>query len=98
MYRELCAAVARSPNQVDLEFVPKGLHDLGCTGMVQRLQEALERVDETRYDAMLLGYALCNNGLVGLRARTKPLIIPRAHDCITLFLGSAARYTGGLQR
>jgi len=25
-------------------------------------------------------------------ARTRPLIIPRAHDCITLFLGSRAQY------
>ena len=29
LYRELCAAVARSVNQVDLEFLPKGLHDKG---------------------------------------------------------------------
>ena len=85
--------MARSPNQVDLEFIPKGLHDLGCVEMVKRLQEVLERVDESRYEAILLGYALCNNGLVGLHARTRPLIVPRAHDCITLFLGSAARYT-----
>lgn len=92
LYRELCAVVARSPHQVDLEFVAKGLHDLPSGDMVKRLQDILDRVDETRYDAILLGYALCNNGLVGLRARTKPLIVPRAHDCITLFLGSAARY------
>lgn len=85
--------MARSPNLVDLEFVPKGLHDLGCAEMVKRLQEALGRVDESRYEAVLLGYALCNNGLVGLCARTRPLIVPRAHDCITFFLGSAARYT-----
>jgi len=92
LYRELCATVARSPNYVDIEFVPKGLHDLPSGDMVKRLQDILDRVDETRYDAILLAYALCNNGLVGLRARTRPLIVPRAHDCITLFLGSAARY------
>ena len=39
-----------------------------------------------------LGYGLCNNGLVGLTARSIPLVIPRAHDCITLFLGSKERY------
>ncbi len=32
-YRELCAAVARSVNQVDVEFLPKGLHDIGQAGM-----------------------------------------------------------------
>jgi len=29
---------------------------------------------------------------VGLTARTIPLVLPRAHDCITLFLGSKERY------
>jgi hypothetical protein len=91
-YREMCAAIARSPNQVDLEFLPKGLHDIGSKGMVARLQEALDRVDETRYEAILLGYGLCNNGLHGLKARSIPIVVARAHDCITLFLGSKERY------
>jgi hypothetical protein len=41
---------------------------------------------------VLLGYGLCSNGLVGLTAPGIPLVIPRAHDCITLFLGSKERY------
>jgi len=92
LYRELCAAVARSVNQVDLEFLPKGLHDIGQSGMSRRLQQALSEVDATVYDAVLFGYGLCNNGLVGLTASSIPLVIPRAHDCITLFLGSKERY------
>ena len=36
MYRELCAAVARSVNLVDVEFLPKGLHDIGQAGMSSR--------------------------------------------------------------
>ena len=92
MYRELCAAVARSVNLVDVEFLPKGLHDIGQAGMSSRLAEVLAGVDETRYEAILLGYGLCSNGLVGLAARSIPLVVPRAHDCITLFLGSKERY------
>jgi hypothetical protein len=91
-YRELCAAVARSINQVDVEFLPKGLHDMGQAGMSARLKEALAAVDPTRYDAVLLGYGLCSNGLVGVVADKVPLVVPRAHDCITLFLGSKERY------
>jgi len=91
-YRELCAAVARSTNQVDVEFLPKGLHDIGQVGMSSRLKESLDAVDESKYDAVALGYALCSNGLIGLTARNVPLVIPRAHDCITLFLGSKERY------
>ena len=92
LYRELCEAVARSVNQVDVEFLPKGLHDMGQAGMSARLAEALAAVDETQYEAVLFGYALCSNGLVGLTARSIPLVIPRAHDCITLFLGNKERY------
>jgi hypothetical protein len=91
-YRELCAAVARSINQVDIEFMPKGLHDIGQAGMSAKLEETLAAVDESKYEAVLLGYGLCSNGLVGLAARGIPLVIPRAHDCITLFLGSKERY------
>jgi hypothetical protein len=93
LYRELCWAVAHSIHQVDVEFLPKGLHDLGAAPMRSRLQEAIDRTDASRYEAVLLGYALCGMGLAGLTARSLPLIVPRAHDCITLFLGSRRRYT-----
>ena len=44
------------------------------------------------FDAILLGYGLCSNAVTGLTARRHRLVIPRAHDCITLFLGSKERY------
>ena len=92
LYREMCAAVARSPHQVDIEFLPKGLHDLGGPAMRARLQEAADGVDATQYEAVLLGYALCGNGVAGLVSRTLPLVIPRAHDCIALLMGGRDRY------
>jgi hypothetical protein len=96
--RELCAAVARSVNQIDVEFLSKGLHDIGQAGMSARLREVLAAVDESRYDAVLMGYALCSNGLVGLTAGSIPLVVPRAHDCITFFLGSKERYLDYFQK
>ena len=90
--REFCWAVARSPHRVDVEFLPKGLHDIGQIGMNARLVEALEAIDSRPYDAVLMGYALCSNGLVGLKAKDVRLVLPRAHDCITLFLGDKGRY------
>ena len=92
MFRELCACVADSTNIVDLEFLPKGLHDIETPDMVARLQACIDAVTQEQYDAALLAYALCNNGTVGLRARSVPLVIPRAHDCITLLMGSRQRY------
>ena len=92
VYREMCAAVAKSVNRVDIEFLPKGLHDIGQAGMSAKIAETLAAVHPSTYDAILLGYGLCSNGLVGLTARQIPLVIPRAHDCVTLFLGNKERY------
>jgi hypothetical protein len=91
-YREVCAAVAGSRHTIDLEFLPKGLHDIGSAGMLERLQSALDRVDPSRFETVLFGYGLCNNGIAGLAARSLPVVLPRAHDCIALFFGSKERY------
>jgi hypothetical protein len=92
MYREMCAAVAQSVHAVDLEFLPRDIHNCASV-MRSRLQELIDNVDPEKYDAILLGYGLCGNGVAGLEARWLPLVIPRAHDCITLFLGSKERYS-----
>jgi hypothetical protein len=92
LYREMCGVVAHSPHQVDVEFLPKGLHDLGGVPMRKRLQDVIDRVDPERFDAILLGYGLCGNGTAGLAARALPLVIPRAHDCIALLMGGRDRY------
>ena len=92
LYREICAVVARSRNMVDVEFLPKALHDLSADPMRRKLQEAVDRVDASTHSTALLGYGLCGLGLAGLRAPAVPLVIPRAHDCITLFLGSRELY------
>ena len=91
-YREMCFAIAKSPHLIDIEFLPKGLHDIVSTGMLQRIQEVVDKVDPKMYDAIILGYALCNNGLAGLKAGSLPIVLSRAHDCITLFLGNKERY------
>lgn len=89
-YREMEFLLEQSPHEIDVEFMQKGLHDIPTAEMLKRLQAQVDAVQG--YDAILLGYGLCNNGLVGLRARNIQLVLPRAHDCITLFLGSRQRY------
>ncbi len=92
LYRELCSAVARSRNQIDIRFLPKGLHDLGSEAMRTTLQEMVDQTDYSKYEAVLLGYALCGMGTVGVHARRLPIVVPRAHDCITLLMGSGESY------
>lgn len=90
LFREMCDSVARSPHQVNVRFLSKGLHDLGGTAMRRQLQQHIDGSPDC--DAILLGYALCGNGLHGLEARRAPLVMPRAHDCIALLMGSREAY------
>lgn len=91
MVREACQVIARSPHICDVTFLDQGYHDRVDEGRAA-IQAAIDLDRPTPYDGVLLGYGLCNNLLVGLRARSSPLIVPRAHDCITLFLGNKERY------
>jgi len=91
IYRECYHCAAISKNIVDIRILDKGLHDIGSDKMSIMLQDAIDAVDAKQFDAILLGYGLCNNGVVGLRSQV-PLVIPRAHDCITLLMGSKEEY------
>lgn len=84
-----CAASAR--NTADIELNPQGYH-ADPERCRRELQAQIDAVPAERYDALLLGYALCSNSLVGIRAGSIPMVIPRAHDCITFYLGSKERY------
>ncbi|MBN1943097.1 MAG: DUF1638 domain-containing protein [Phycisphaerae bacterium] len=93
LYREACHLAAAGPNAVDVEFLAKGLHDLETADMAAKIQAVVDATDPAKgYEAILLGYARCNDGLVGVRARDLPLVIPKAHDCITLLLGSRTAF------
>jgi len=64
---------------------------MGEKVMSVALQHAINNVNTKKYSAILLGYGLCNYGVKGLNSSI-PIIIPKAHDCITLFLGSKEKY------
>jgi hypothetical protein len=93
LQREAYWCAARSPNVVDVVLMEQGLHD-EPDRLRREVQEALGRTHDIQgrpYDASLLGYGLCSNGVVGLSAEL-PVVIARGHDCITLLLGSNQRY------
>jgi len=60
--------------------------------MAQGKISSENRSESTAYDAIAMVYGLCGQSTAGLIARDVPLVIPRAHDCITLFLGDRRRY------
>jgi len=82
---------ASSPHIIDIELVEIGLHNTPDK-LRSTLQEKIDAVDPQKYQAILLGYALCGRATHQLQATNLPLIIPKAHDCITIFLGSRERY------
>lgn len=93
LQREAYFCAARTKNVVDVVLMPQGLHN-EPDKLRSEVRKALERthdIQDRPYDATLLGYGLCSNGVVGLSAGI-PIVIPRAHDCITVLLGSKERY------
>lgn len=104
LYREISLLTATSANFIDTTYLRQGLHN--TPGLLKEaLQMEIDRIDEgddlhtykseysiRDFDAILLGYGLCSNGIAGVSSVKYPIIVPKAHDCITLFLGSQEKY------
>jgi hypothetical protein len=77
---------------VETRFFEIGLHD-HPDQMRSVLQQNLATI-ESRSDieAIVLAYGLCGRGTAGLQPMLHPLVIPRAHDCIAVFMGSKEKY------
>lgn len=88
--RAVYRCAATSPHVVDVMLERRGLHD-DPPNLRSILQAAIDAT-AAPYDAVVLAYGLCGGATAGIRAGAIPLVVPRAHDCITLFLGSRERY------
>ena len=82
LFREVCQYAALSDHVVELTFLPQGLHrepdllrktvqeEIDKTedrhGQIEESNQVLRKIE---YDAILLGYCLCSNGIVGLSSR-----------------------------
>jgi len=77
--------------RAEYKFFDYGLHRTP-ENMCKALQAEIDQAAGMEYDGIVLGYGLCSNGIVGIRAQKQPLIVPRIHDCISLFLGSTESY------
>jgi hypothetical protein len=95
--RQAYLAAAYSPHVVDIELVDMGLH-VEPEALRAEIQRRIDRIPEGAYDAVLLGYGLCSHATAGLTCAHAPLVLPRAHDCITLYLGSRERYASEFRR
>jgi len=78
------------PEHVSYEVLDFGLH-LNPNELKTVLQEKINQASKNA-DVLLLGYGLCSMAVVGLKATTATLVMPRTDDCIAIFLGSCDAY------
>lgn len=73
-------------------FLEQGLHrtpDLLRT----TLQESINKLETDGFrGTIIIGYGLCGNGVVGVKAKYSELVIAKADDCIALLFGSRHRH------
>ncbi|MBQ9358285.1 MAG: DUF1638 domain-containing protein, partial [Abditibacteriota bacterium] len=82
-----------SRNRVSCVCLDAGLHD-DPDRLRRSVQEEIDRISREGedYDAIVLFYGLCGRGTGEIFSREIPVLIPRVHDCIALFMGSDAAY------
>jgi len=76
--------------EIHLEFLEQGLHKTPDK-MRLVIQEEVHQANDS-FDFILLGYGLCGNSTLGIKAESVPIVMPKAHDCITFWLGSLAKH------
>ncbi|MCX6895364.1 MAG: DUF1638 domain-containing protein [Verrucomicrobia bacterium] len=96
--REIALHTQGAEHLAEIRWFEVGLHDRPDQ-LRATLQAALTDI-EARDDieAVVLAYGLCGLGTAGLRVTRHRLVIPRAHDCITVFMGSKEAYAAQQQR
>lgn len=77
--------------EFSITYLEQGLHNTPAK-MPDTISAEVKRLAETDADMIVLGYGLCSNGIVGVKAENQPIIVPRVDDCIALFLGSYDTY------
>lgn len=77
-------------SDVRIQYLPQNLHRLPhkLKGILQETIDQLVPED----GRIILGFGLCSNAVVDIKAPSQGLFIPRVHDCITFYLGSREKY------
>lgn len=78
------------PPGASYQVLDFGLH-VNPDALRNTLQQAIDAASGTA-TTIILGYGLCSQAVVGLRANGCTLIVPKVDDCIAIFLGSGEAY------
>ncbi len=77
-------------SSIEIIYLDQALHRTPGK-MPGLIQEQIDRVSDYA-EQVILGYGLCSKGVAGVKAGKQELIVPRAHDCIALLMGSCTAY------
>ena len=89
---EIAAHGGNEAHVVEMRLLEIALHDRP-EKLRNNLQAEIDRLDAREdIDAVVLAYALCGLGTAGLRAGRHRVVIPRGHDCITVFMGCKEKF------
>jgi hypothetical protein len=86
--QELLAAMEKRSCDYPVTWVDAGKHTWPDKLRVA-VQEAIDNIPLS-YETILLLFGFCGNAMVGIEARNHRLVMPKAADCIPLFIGSRA--------
>ncbi len=75
--------------RITIDFLEYGLHAVP-KNLNRAVQEAIDKIEQP--SLILLGYGLCGNGLHNIRSGKHTLVIPKADDCIAIFMGSREKH------
>lgn len=79
--RELFYLAALSPHEVEMTLLP-------CDVPPEQIQREVDDADNADYILLAFG----ERSSIGLQAASCTLVVPRAHDCAHLLMGSTERY------
>ncbi|MBE6014867.1 MAG: DUF1638 domain-containing protein [Lachnospiraceae bacterium] len=102
LQREIASIIAKTDNIVDVTLIRQDYHQ---TPEILRkvLQEEIDAIESgndrhtndttvNEVDAIAIVYGLCSNATLGIKSSKYKLVIPKAHDCSTLLMGSKEAY------
>jgi hypothetical protein len=78
------------PSRLETRVLDFGLH-IKPKELKRTLQRTIDAMSPEA-DTILLGYGLCSQAVVELRANECTLVVPKVDDCIAMFLGSGTAY------
>jgi hypothetical protein len=81
--------IVGSRQDVQRVFLDYGLHSIPKE-LTKAVQAQIDAIQEP--SLIVLGYGLCGNGLNNIQAGKHTLVIPKADDCVAMFMGSRDRY------